>query len=59
MTPPGFVAVAQSESCEVQAMQNEDLNRFGLQFHPEVNDTEFGSNIFENFVRICKSSKSA
>jgi GMP synthase (glutamine-hydrolysing) len=56
VTPPGFVVVAQSESCKVQAMQNEDLNRFGLQFHPEVNDTEFGSNIFENFVRICKSS---
>ena len=59
MTPPGFIVVAQSESCEVQAMQNSDLNRFGLQFHPEVNDTEFGSNIFENFVRICKSSESA
>jgi GMP synthase (glutamine-hydrolysing) len=58
VTPPGFIAVAQSESCKVQAMQNEDLSRFGLQFHPEVNDTEFGSNIFENFVRICKSSKS-
>jgi len=57
--PPGFIEVAQSESCKVQAMQNEDLNRFGLQFHPEVNDTEFGSNIFENFVRICKSAKSA
>ncbi len=59
VTPPGFIAVARSESCMVQAMQNEDLNRFGLQFHPEVNDTEFGSNIFENFVSICKSSKSA
>ena len=59
VTPPGFIAVAQSESCKVQGMQNEDLNRFGLQFHPEVNDTEFGSNIFENFVSLCKSSKSA
>ena len=59
VTPPGFIAVAQSESCKVQAMQNEDLNRFGLQFHPEVNDTEFGSNIFEKLVRLCKSSKSA
>jgi GMP synthase (glutamine-hydrolysing) len=40
-------------------MQNEDLNRFGLQFHPEVNDTEYGSSIFENFVSICKSFKAA
>jgi len=58
-TPPGFTVVAHSESCEVQAMQNEELSRFGLQFHPEVNDTEFGSSIFENFVRICKSPDSA
>ncbi len=58
-TPPGFTVIAESESCRVQAMQNEELDRFGLQFHPEVNDTEFGSNIFENFVEICKSAKSA
>ena len=58
-TPPGFTVTAESESCRVQAMQNEELDRFGLQFHPEVNDTEFGSNIFEIFVEICKSAKSA
>ena len=52
--PPGFIIVARSESCEVQGMQNERLDRFGLQFHPEVNDTEYGSTIFENFVEICK-----
>ena len=55
---PGFTVIAESESCRVQAMQNGELDRFGLQFHPEVNDTEFGSNIFENFVNICKSAKS-
>ncbi len=38
-------------------MQNEDLDRFGLQFHPEVNDTEHGSTIFENFVEICKRAR--
>tara|TARA_B100000575_G_C22784167_1_gene464496 strand:+ start:61 stop:651 length:591 start_codon:yes stop_codon:yes gene_type:complete len=57
-TPSGFTVIAESKSCKVQAMQNEELDRFGLQFHPEVNDTEFGSNIFENFVAICKSAKS-
>ena len=59
VAPPGFSVVANSDSCEVQAMQNEQLGRFGLQFHPEVNDTEFGSNIFENFVRLCKPPDSA
>tara|TARA_B100000287_G_scaffold67269_1_gene58819 strand:+ start:2681 stop:3280 length:600 start_codon:yes stop_codon:yes gene_type:complete len=55
-TPPGFKVTAFSESCKVQAMQNGEMDRFGLQFHPEVNDTEFGSNIFKNFVEICKTS---
>lgn len=57
--PDGFIVVAESKSCKVQAMQNDKLTRFGLQFHPEVNDTEYGSNIFENFVSICESAKEA
>ena len=57
--PDGFVVVAESKSCKVQAMQNHKLARFGLQFHPEVNDTEYGSNIFENFVSICESARGA
>ena len=55
--PPGFKVVAHSDSCEIQGMENEALDRFGLQFHPEVNDTEFGARIFENFVEICKRSR--
>ena len=52
--PEGFRITASSESCEIQAMENPTLNRFGLQFHPEVNDSEYGSKIFENFVDICR-----
>ena len=57
LLPPGFTITAKSASCAIQAMQNLELKRFGLQFHPEVNDTEFGSKIFENFVDICKRTK--
>ena len=57
LLPPGFTITAKSISCAIQAMQNLELKRFGLQFHPEVNDTEFGSKIFENFVDICKRTK--
>lgn len=57
--PPGFIVTARSESCDVQAMENEELGRFGLQFHPEVNDTEFGSTIFENFVDVCRGARKA
>ncbi|MBR79912.1 MAG: GMP synthase [Euryarchaeota archaeon] len=56
--PPGFEVTAFSDSCLVQGMQNGEMDRFGLQFHPEVNDTEYGSNIFENFVRVCSTARS-
>ncbi|MDP6661348.1 MAG: GMP synthase subunit A [Candidatus Thalassarchaeaceae archaeon] len=55
--PPRFKVVAYSDSCGVQGMENEELDRFGLQFHPEVNDTEYGARIFENFVEICKRAR--
>lgn len=55
--PEGFRITASSESCEIQAMENETLDRFGLQFHPEVNDSEYGGQIFENFVEICKRAR--
>jgi GMP synthase (glutamine-hydrolysing) len=51
--PKGFKITAISENCAIQAMENEEKNRFGLQFHPEVNDSEYGEKIFENFVNIC------
>ena len=55
--PDGFIITAQSPSCFIQGMENERGNRFGLQFHPEVNDSEFGKEMFENFVEICRQSR--
>ena len=54
VVPEGFFITASSPSCEVQGMENEAGDRFGLQFHPEVNDSEFGKEMFENFVEICR-----
>ena len=51
--PDGFKITAVSENCAIQAMENEEKNRFGLQFHPEVSDSEYGGKIFENFVNVC------
>jgi len=59
VVPEGFFITAKSPSCEVQGMENELGTRFGLQFHPEVNDSEFGKEMFENFVNICKIAKNA
>ena len=54
--PEGFVLTASSENCEIEAMENVELMRFGLQFHPEVNDTEFGAEIITNFVQFVKNN---
>ena len=40
VVPEGFFITASSDSCKVQGMENEKGDRFGLQFHPEVNDSE-------------------
>jgi GMP synthase (glutamine-hydrolysing) len=53
----GFFITASSPSCTVQGMENNDGNRFGLQFHPEVNDSEFGKEMFENFVAVCRKRR--
>ena len=57
IVPDDFFITASSPSCQVQAMENTDGNRFGLQFHPEVNDSEYGAKIMENFVEICRQSR--
>ena len=57
--PDGFFITASSESCKIQGMENEDGTRFGLQFHPEVNDSEFGNEMFSNFVEVCRKAKDA
>ena len=59
VVPTGFFITASSPSCQVQGMENEQGDRFGLQFHPEVNDSEFGKEMFQNFVEICRANRDA
>ncbi len=59
IVPDGFFITASSDSCHVQGMENEEGTRFGLQFHPEVNDSEFGKEMFENFVEVCRAAKNS
>ncbi len=51
--PKEFILLAESESCKVQAMSHKKQPFYGLQFHPEVDHTEYGEQIFTNFVTIC------
>ncbi len=52
--PEDFINLAHSASCKVQAFKYLKKPYYGLQFHPEVEHTEQGSDIFKNFVKICK-----
>ena len=52
--PKDFIILANSESCKIQAMKFKKRGFYGLQFHPEVEHTEYGEQIFKNFVKMCK-----
>jgi GMP synthase (glutamine-hydrolysing) len=51
--PEEFELLAESESCKIQAMRHKEKPFYGLQFHPEVEHTEYGEQIFKNFANIC------
>jgi GMP synthase (glutamine-hydrolysing) len=48
--PKGFEITSLSTNGIVSSFEDRKNNIFGLQFHPEVNHTEFGKEILSNFV---------
>jgi GMP synthase (glutamine-hydrolysing) len=52
--PKEFVRLAESENCYIQAMHSMKHPFYGLQFHPEVEHTEYGEQIFKNFIALCE-----
>lgn len=55
--PKDFQITARSADCPVEAVRSLKRPVFGVQFHPEVEHTEHGSQIFENFLHIVKEWK--
>ena len=56
--PDGFVVTGETDTLPVASFEEPERLLFGLQFHPEVAHTEFGSRIIENFlVRICHAKQ--
>ncbi|ABR32520.1 MULTISPECIES: glutamine-hydrolyzing GMP synthase [Clostridium] len=52
--PKGFKVIATTEVCPVAAMENEEKRLYGVQFHAEVEHTQFGQKMLENFIHnIC------
>ena len=52
--PKEFTILGTSENCAIQAMRHSKKTLYGLQFHPEVEHTQFGEQIFQNFIGLCQ-----
>lgn len=56
--PKSFKNIASSKECRYVMMVNEKAKIYGIQFHPEVNNTINGNQFLKNFVfEICKCKK--
>ena len=49
--PPGFTALASSPGSPVAACEAPDRGLYGIQFHPEVVHTPYGTEILTRFLR--------
>ena len=48
--PEGFSVMAATAACPVAAMENPEKGLYGVQFHPEVNHTQFGQDMLRRFL---------
>ena len=48
--PGRLLPMASSDTCRYQALRHPELPIYGVQFHPEVNEAQFGREIFTNFL---------
>lgn len=52
--PQDFENIGSTETCPNAAMQNVEKKFYGIQFHPEVNHSENGTQVIKNFIyNIC------
>lgn len=55
--PTGFKNIGHTETCPNAAMENIEKHFYGIQFHPEVNNSENGTLVIKNFLyNICNCS---
>ena len=53
--PDGFENIAVTDNCPNAGMQNVNKNFYGIQFHPEVNNSVNGIKVIRNFLyNICE-----
>ncbi len=49
-----LIGLAHSRNCKYQAIKHKSRPIYGVQFHPEVQHTEHGEEIFRNFLALAK-----
>ena len=55
--PEGFRRIGYTSSCPNAAIENKDKKLYGIQFHPEVNNSVNGSLVIKNFLyNVCNCS---
>jgi GMP synthase (glutamine-hydrolysing) len=56
--PPGFAVTARTQATPAAAVENPDRGLFGVQFHPEVVHTQYGTRILARFLELagCRPS---
>ena len=53
--PEGFIQLARSDICEIEAMKHPEKPIYGVQWHPEVAHTDKGEELLMNFFEICEN----
>ena len=54
--PEGFALVAHTDACPNVAIADESRGFYGVQYHPEVNHTQYGTDMLRNFLyEVCKA----
>ena len=54
--PEGFALAARSAACPNVAIADEDRGFYGVQFHPEVDHTEHGTDMIRDFLyEVCRA----
>ena len=55
--PEGFALTAHSDNCPNVAIADEARGFYGVQYHPEVNHTEHGTDMIRNFLyEVCHAA---
>ncbi|WP_412989829.1 glutamine-hydrolyzing GMP synthase [Pediococcus siamensis] len=54
--PEGFTSVATSRNCPIASIEDPDRKFYGIQFHAEVRNTQYGNEILKHFAfDVCEA----